>query len=120
MLLKLPVLSDLIRNPTVCADDTRRCLSLSKQFYTSRHQLAEKYIQGFETAVQPQPQPQLAASPGPVDPALEAKTLPGDRGEPTSESGGVEMKMLDAWYLGRPELVGGVGGFSISEIVSLW
>ncbi|KAK7421745.1 hypothetical protein QQZ08_009833 [Neonectria magnoliae] len=114
MLLKLPILSDLIRNPTVYAPETRRCLSLSKQFYTSRHQLAEKYIQAFETAVQPQPQ--LAASPGLVDPALEA----GDRDEPTPESGGVELKMLDAWYLGRSELVGGAGGVSISEIVSLW
>lgn len=124
MLLKMPVFSELIRNPTIYADDTRRCLSLSKQFYTCRHQMAEKYIQVFETSVQPQPQ--LAASPGLVDPALEAKTLPtlsGDRGEPTnnaSETGRMEVAMLDAWYLGRPELLASVGGFSISEIVSLW
>lgn len=124
MLLKMPVFSELIRNPTIYADDTRRCLSLSKQFYTCRHQMAEKYIQAFEASVQPQPR--LAASPGLVDPALEAKTLPtlsGDRGEPTnnaSEAGSMEMAMLDAWYLGRPELLASVGGFSISEIVSLW
>ncbi|KAH7143810.1 fungal-specific transcription factor domain-containing protein [Dactylonectria macrodidyma] len=119
MLLKMPTFSDLIRNPATYADETRRCLSLSKQFYICRHQQAEKYIQVFEAAVQPR----LAASPGLVDPALEAKILPALSGEPTknaSETGGLEMSMLDAWYLGRPELLASIGGFSISEIVSLW
>lgn len=119
MLLKMPTFSDLIRTPATYADETRRCLSLSKQFYICRHQMAEKYIQVFEMAVQPR----LAASPGLVDPALEAKILPSLSGEPTknaSETGVLEMSMLDAWHLGRPELLASIGGFSISEIVSLW
>jgi hypothetical protein len=121
MLLKMPVLSDLIRNPVIHADDTRRCLSLSKQFYTCRDQLAEKYIQAFETLIQSQSR--YSISSGVVDPALEAKVLPvlhGDRGEPTnnaSELGGSEMAMLEAWYLGAPE---SVEGLSICEILSLW
>ncbi|KAH7159812.1 fungal-specific transcription factor domain-containing protein [Dactylonectria estremocensis] len=119
MLLKMPTFSDLIRTPATYADETRRCLSLSKQFYICRHQMAEKYIQVFEMAVQPR----LAASPGLMDPALEAKILPSLSGEPTknaSETGVLEMSMLDAWHLGRPELLASIGGFSISEIVSLW
>ncbi|KAG3194260.1 hypothetical protein PC129_g24934 [Phytophthora cactorum] len=115
LLLKLPVLGDLVRNPTACIADTRRCLPLSKRFYTSRHQLAEKYIQAFEAAVQPEPW--LAAAPGLVGPTREASALPA---EMASEPGRVEMEALEAWYLGRPEMVGVVGGLSICEVVSLW
>ncbi|KAH6890621.1 fungal-specific transcription factor domain-containing protein [Thelonectria olida] len=121
MLLKMPILSGLIRNPATHADDTRRCLSLSKQFYTCRDQLAEKHIQVFGNVIQPQARYSMPS--GVVDPALEARVLPvlrGDRGEPTnnaSKLGGSEMVMLEAWYMGVPA---SVEGLSICEVLSLW
>ncbi|KAI5459753.1 fungal-specific transcription factor domain-containing protein [Mariannaea sp. PMI_226] len=115
MLLKIPVLSELIRNSAMYADDTHRCLSLSKQFYTCRDQLAEKYIQDFEASHQSLPR--YGPSAGVVDQGLEAKLLPGLQGDRGHEQGGSELEKLEVWYLGRPETT---QGLSITEILSLW
>lgn len=119
MLLKMPVLSALVRNPAICADDTRRCLSLAKRFYTRHEAQAERYMGVFEAAVN-QPQGRQSMSSGMVvDPALEGKVLPVLHGnsDAAKEVGGREMGMLEGWYLGAPEVV---EGLSICELLSLW
>lgn len=70
MLLKHPLLREIITNPVPITEEASRCLSLARQYSTHRHPCSERHLRALEAALQPP----LRASPSVVDPALDAKS----------------------------------------------
>ncbi|RSM14292.1 hypothetical protein CEP52_001418 [Fusarium oligoseptatum] len=117
MLSKHPLFRDIVTNPTPINDEVRRCLVTARQYMTSHHTLAEKFIHALETALQPPSRG--PSSPGVLDPALEAKSVGPVLSNLTENPGAVELEVLEAWYNREQGLASGCG-MLVSEIVSLW
>jgi hypothetical protein len=117
MLSKHPLFRDIVTNPNPINDEVRRCLVTARQYMTSHHPLAEKFIHALETALQPPSRG--ASSPGVLDPALESKSVGPVLSNLTESPGAVELEVLEAWYNREQGLASGCG-MPVSEIVSLW
>ncbi|WAO92720.1 Zn(2)-C6 fungal-type domain-containing protein [Fusarium falciforme] len=117
MLSKHPLFRDFVTNPNPINDEVRRCLVTARQYMTSHHPLAEKFIHALETALQPPSRG--ASSPGVLDPALESKSVGPVLSNLTENPGAVELEVLEAWYNREQGLASGCG-MPVSEIVSLW
>lgn len=117
MLSKHPLFRDIVTNPNPINDEVRRCLVTARQYMTSHHSLAEKFIHALETALQPPSRG--ACSPGVLDPALESKSVGPVLSNLTENPGAVELEVLEAWYNREQGLALGCG-MPVSEMVSLW
>ncbi|TVY64148.1 Transcriptional activator protein acu-15 [Fusarium oxysporum f. sp. cubense] len=116
VLVQHPLFRDIITNPAPVTEEATRCLTTAKQYTTSTHPLAERFVHTLESALHP---PSRCVSPrGVLDPALEPKTVGPVLSNLTEAPGAVEMALLEAWYMRRQDLAS--CGIPVTEIVSLW
>ncbi|EMT70038.1 Transcriptional activator protein acu-15 [Fusarium odoratissimum] len=116
VLVQHPLFRDIITNPAPVTEEATRCLTTAKQYTTSTHPLAERFVHTLESALHP---PSRCVSPrGVLDPALEPKTVGPVLSNLTEAPGAVEMALLEAWYMRRQDLAS--CSMPVTEIVSLW
>ncbi|KAF4490308.1 Transcriptional activator acu-15 [Fusarium agapanthi] len=116
VLVQHPLFRDIITNSVPVTEEATRCLATAKQYTTSAHPLAERFVHTLESALQP---PSRCVSPrGVLDPALEPKPVGPVLSNLTEAPGAVEMALLEAWYTRRQDLAS--CGMPVTEIVSLW